>query len=683
MEIETAKIRNIALIGHSGEGKTTLAEALLFNAKVIDRLGRVDEGNTVMDFDAEEIAKKSSISLSVASATYEDYKFNIIDVPGFFDFEGEMHQAMCGADAAVIVTSAQGALTVGTEKAIDYCVEHKKPCVIFVSGIDKDNASYLKTALAIHEKYPKLVANLFIPYRENDKFIGYVSVTSGKFYNVITKEVGQVPPQLVEMFNRAHNELAEIAAGNDEELLDKYFTDGTLSMEEIEKGINIGMRNCGLIPIMGGSGYQNFAVRYFKEKLKTLLPAPSELKYTVYEGDKPIELNCDPQGKVVLHVFKTIIDPFVGKLNIFKVLSGTVKVGQTLYNMGNDQEEKISSLYFVRGKKQEPVSEITAGDIGAIAKLELVRAGDTLCGGGLRVKVAPIEKPAPVYKMAVYCAKKGDEDKVFTSLKKLREEDISFAVAKDAETGQTVLQGVGDTQLSIICKKLKNKFGCEVILKEPKIAYRETIRKTSEARGKHKKQSGGAGQYGDCAIRFEPGASDGVYEFVDAVVGGAVPRQFIPAVDKGLREAIKCGVLASFPMVNLKCTLFDGSSHPVDSKEIAFISAAKIAYQEGIAKASPCLLEPIDNVEITIPSEYLGAVMGDITKRRGRILGNSDENGKMVLTCQVPQAEMLKYALELRSMTQGRGKYVATFERYDVVPAEMQEKIIKEYKGNE
>ncbi len=685
MGIDVKKIRNIALIGHSGEGKTTLAEAMLYNAKVIDRLGKVDDGNTVMDFDSEEIAKKSSISLSVASATYDDgYKFNIIDVPGFFDFEGEMYQALVAADAAVIVTSASGNLSVGTEKAIDYCIEKKKPCLIFVSGLDKENSTFLKTYQAIKEKYPKLVASMFIPSVENDKIIGFVSVSSGNYYSLDGKNLGEIPDHIKPKFEREFNELCEVAAGNDEELLDKYFETGTLSMEDMEKGINIGMNQCGCIPIIGGSGLKNQCVMYLKDKMKALFPSPDEAPTLVATtpDDDIEEIKLDANGPVVLHVFKTIVDPFFGKLSIFKVVSGTVKTGMTLFNMGNDAQEKISSLYFVNGKKQIPVSEICAGDIGATNKLDDIRTGDTLCGDGIRVKIDPIDKPAPVYQMAVYAEKQGDEDKIFQGLRKLREEDTCFKVTKNEETGEMILAGVGDAQLAVLCKKLKAKFGCSAILKEPKVAFRETIKFRAEAEGRHIKQSGGGGQYGVVSVKFESGAEDGVYEFVDAVVGGAVPRQFIPAVDKGLREAMKQGVLAGYPMVNLKCTLFDGKSHPVDSKEIAFIGAAKDAYLKGIPNARPCILEPVMSAEIVIPPDFLGAIMGDMNKRRGRILGTHIDGNKQVVEAEVPESEILKYATDLRSMTQGRGKYKLEFARYEEVPAQNAQKIIDEAKKN-
>ncbi len=681
MAIDISKIRNVAFIGHSGEGKTTLSEAFLFNAKVIDRQGRVDDGNTVMDFTPEEIAKKSSISLAVASATFSDgYKFNIIDVPGFFDFEGEMYQALSACDAAVIVTSASGNLSVGTENAIDCCIELQKPCMIFISGLDKENSTFHRTCEAIRAKYPKLVASFFIPSVVDDKIIGFVSVSSGKYYSLSGENLGEMPEHIKPKYEREFNELSEVAAENDEVLLDTYI-ERALTMEELERGINIGMKTCGCIPVVGGSGLQNQCVMYLRDKMIALFPSPKDAKKPIaLSGDDYVEIDCDPSGPVVLHVFKTIVDPFFGKLSVFKVLSGTLKAGMTLHNMGNDQDEKISAIYSVRGKKQDPVSELCAGDIGAVNKLDDIRTGDTLCGDGIRVKLDPIKKPSFVYSMAVYAEKRGEEDKIFQGLRKLREEDTCFSVTKNEETGEMILSGVGETQLDLLCKKLKSKYGCSAVLKEPKIAYRETIKRRAEAEGKHKKQGGGAGQYGVCSVRFEPGAEDGVYEFVDAVVGGAVPKQFIPAVDKGLREAIMHGVLAGYPMVNLKCTLFDGKSHPVDSKEVAFVSAAKLAYADGIPKATPVILEPIMAIEIIVPQEYLGDVMGDMNKRRGRILGTSVNGNKQIIEAEVPHSEILRYATDLRSMTQGRGKYSTRFERYEEVPQMYVAKIVEDSK---
>jgi len=674
-------IRNIALIGHAGEGKTTLAEAMLYNMKATDRMGKVDDGNSVCDFDAEEIARKISISLACAYGEYKGYKFNILDVPGFFDFEGEMIEALSVADGAVIVTGASGAMTVGTELCLEYCIKHAIPTMIFISGLDKDNTRFSSTLEAIHEKYPAIIAPMIVPYMKNDRFGGWVDLTTGGFFDDKGAPQAAIPSELNAEYENSLAELTEVAAGNDDELMEKFFDAGTLTTEEIEKGVKIGVRTCSCIPVLGGTGLGNKGVLNLMDKMIALFPAPDEAKpYTLLKGEETVEVACGSEGGALVHVFKTIVDPFVGRLNIFKVIRGSVANGTTLKNVGKGNDEKISGLFYIKGKKQDNTALVTAGDIGAVAKLADTATGDTLAESA-ELLFPPFDIPAPVYSLAVSAAKKGEEDKVFGGLSKLKDEDISFTVTRNPETNEMILSGLGDTQIAIICKKLKSKFGSEAVLKEPRIAYRETIRKTAEAEGKHKKQSGGAGQFGDCWVRFEPGAEDGVYEFVDAVVGGAVPKQFIPAVDKGLREAIKEGVLAGYPMVNLKCTLFDGKYHPVDSKEIAFVTAAKLAYAEGIAKASPCILEPIMHLTVTVPDSYMGDIMGDMNKRRGRILGTDQKDGKAIVEAEAPQAELTKYAIDLRSMTQGRGRFVTEFARYEEVPTTAQEKIIADAKA--
>ena len=670
-------------MGHGGEGKTTLAEAILFNAKAIDRQGRVDDGNTTMDFDPEEIGKKISISLATANATFKGVKLNLIDVPGFFDFEGEFVQAMTVADCALVVTGPGGTLPVGTEKALDYCVAHKVPTMIFINGMDKENANYWDTVNAVSQKYSTKIVPLMIPLMENGKMTGYANVLEGLFYKVGAHgENGQpLPDSLKSKYDELKGVVMEKAAESDEELLMKFFDSGELSAEEMVKGMKQGVKEGAAIGVFGGSALANFGVFNLMNNLISMMPSAAEAKPVVAfdENDKPTELKPDENAPVVIRIFKTIADPFVGRLSLFKVVSGTLKSGLTLKNASKDSEEKISSIYFLKGKKQETVDAACAGDIGALAKLSNATTGDTL-SEGRELRLPPIELPKPVLSMAVYAAKKGDEDKIFGGLNRLKDEDISFTVTKNAETNEMLLSGVGETQLEILCRKLKNKFGVEAVLKEPRIAYRETIKKMAEAEGKHKKQSGGAGQFGQCSVRFEPGAADGQFEFVDAVVGGAVPRQFIPAVEKGLREAIKEGVLAGYPMVDLKCTLFDGKSHPVDSKEVAFVSAAKLAYAEGVAKAAPAILEPIYQLKITVPESFMGDILGDMNKRRGRILGMEMVDGKQVINAECPLAEVLKYATDLRSMTQGRGSYEMEFVRYEEVPATQVPKIIEDAK---
>ena len=636
-----------------------------------------------MDFDPEEIGKKISISLATANATFKGVKLNLIDVPGFFDFEGEFVQAMTVADCALVVTGPGGTLPVGTEKALDYCVAHKVPTMIFINGMDKENANYWDTVNAVSQKYSTKIVPLMIPLMENGKMTGYANVLEGLFYKVGAHgENGQpLPDSLKSKYDELKGVVMEKAAESDEELLMKFFDSGELSAEEMVKGMKQGVKEGAAIGVFGGSALANFGVFNLMNNLISMMPSAAEAKPVVAfdENDKPTELKPDENAPVVIRIFKTIADPFVGRLSLFKVVSGTLKSGLTLKNASKDSEEKISSIYFLKGKKQETVDAACAGDIGALAKLSNATTGDTL-SEGRELRLPPIELPKPVLSMAVYAAKKGDEDKIFGGLNRLKDEDISFTVTKNAETNEMLLSGVGETQLEILCRKLKNKFGVEAVLKEPRIAYRETIKKMAEAEGKHKKQSGGAGQFGQCSVRFEPGAADGQFEFVDAVVGGAVPRQFIPAVEKGLREAIKEGVLAGYPMVDLKCTLFDGKSHPVDSKEVAFVSAAKLAYAEGVAKAAPAILEPIYQLKITVPESFMGDILGDMNKRRGRILGMEMVDGKQVINAECPLAEVLKYATDLRSMTQGRGSYEMEFVRYEEVPATQVPKIIEDAK---
>lgn len=682
--IRTEEIRNVAIIGHSGEGKTTLTEAILFNAGAIDRQGKVDDGNTVSDFEQEEIARKTSISLTASRCEYTDRKnrhvvFNLLDVPGFFDYDGERSEALAAADNALIVTGANGTLTVGTEKAIEYCLKNKIPSILFINGLDKDNANFVKTVHAIKEKYGNKIAPMIIPNMVDEKMKGFVKVAYGVLRDWERNE-HPIPANLQSDYEEARLALCEAAAENDEELLDKFFADGDLTGEEIERGVKLGVKACTTITVLGGSALKNQGIFNLMDKMVSTMLSPADAKpQKAFDDGKEIEIRPDPNAPAVVRVFKTTVDPFVGRLNMFRVLNGTVKSGDTLIDGRTGESQKISSIYYLRGKKQIPTDEIIAGDIGAFAKLGAVATGDALSVSG-KIVTPTIEMPSAEYAMAIGSAKKGEEDKVFAGLKKLQEEDVSFRIEKNPDTGEMLIVGVGDTQLSVLCKKLKNKFGCDAVLTEPKVAYRETIRKSAEGEGKHKKQSGGAGQYGHCKVRFEPGAEYGVYEFVDAVVGGVVPRQFIPAVDKGLKEAIKEGVLAGYPVVNLKCTLFDGSYHPVDSKEVAFVSAARLAYLDGMKKASPCILEPVMKMDITVPDGYLGDIMGDMNKRRGRILGTDTVDGNAVVTAEAPQAEILKYATDLRSMTQGRGSYVTEFVRYEEVPSNLQDKIIAEAK---
>ena len=676
------KIRNIALIGHSGEGKTSLLEAILYTTKAIDRLGKVDEGSSVSDYDQEEISRRMSISLSMAYTTYKDYKINILDVPGFFDFEGELVAALSVADGAIVVTSATGTLSVGAEKAIDYCLEQGIATMVWVNGVNRENSDYLKTVEAIKERYGNKIVKIELPIMEGNAMKGFVDVLEGKAFDDKKNEIA-IPANLQDTYAEAEAELLEAAAESSDELLEKFFGGEALTSDEKRSGIKARTVSAEIIPVLAGVAIGNCNITNLLDHIVAMFPAADEVKakpYTKLGDGSRAELIVSEDGKFAAQVFKTIVDPFVGKLLMFKVYRGKIASGDTAYNSRADETEKISALYILRGKKQDGVDALYAGDIGALAKLNYTSTGDTLCDPSEKIAFDAIDFPLPVIAMAVSAVDKNSEEKVIAGFTKLLEEDSTFKLEKNAETNEMLVSGLGEMQLDILCKKVKNKFGVEAILKEPRISYRETIKKKVEAEGKHKKQSGGAGQFGQCTIRFEPGAADGEFEFVDEVVGGVIPRQYIPAVEKGLREAIKKGILAGYPMVNLKCTVFDGKYHPVDSKEIAFITAAKLAYADGLAKANPVFLEPIMTVKVTVPESYMGDILGDLNKRRGRILGMDTVDGKSVINAEAPQGEMARYATDLRSMTQGRGKFVMTFERYEEVPSTLAAKIIEDAK---
>ena len=679
MSINSNNIRNIAVIGHSGEGKTSVVEAILFNAHATDRLGKVVDGNTVTDSDEQEIARKMSISLSVAYAMWEGVKINLLDSPGFYDFEGEENEALRAAGGALIVTGASGSVSVGAEKAIDKCLKNKIPMVLFINGMDKENADYTGTVAALKEKYKGKIAPIQIPLMEGNKMVGYVNALTERAYRFTGEGLKDIdiPADSKHTLVSMQESLAETAAENDEALMDKYFEEGTLSREDTIRGIRKGIHSVSTIPVMAGSATQNRGIINLIGEIVKYMPSAEERREilaTSPDTDDPVSVTCE-EGPFAAQVFKTVVDPFVGKLNVMKVFRGTLKSGTTVYNATTGKTERINQIYLLRGKKQEPVSELSAGDIGAVNKLAATNTGDTLCDENVKVKFDPIHFPRPVLSMAIYAEKKGEEDKIFQGLNKLAEEDYTFTVTKNKETGEMLINGQGETHLDVINRKLKAKFNVSALLKTPKIAYRETIRKTVEAEGKHKKQSGGHGQYGHCKVRFEP--FEGEFEFAEEVVGGSVPKQYIPAVEKGLIECLPHGVLAGYPVTGLRAVLYDGSYHDVDSSEMAFKLAAALAFKEGLKNAKPVLLEPVMKLKIAIPENFLGDIMGDMNKRRGRILGIDMMEGMQVVNAEAPQAEIQRYATDLRSMTQGRGKFTAELARYEEVPAGEAEKIVK------
>lgn len=679
MNITAKEIRNVAIIGHSGEGKTTLCEAMLFNGGVIDRMGKTEDGTTVMDFDELEKAKKISVYTSVAYLLWKGVKINLLDLPGFYDFEGERHEGLAACGAAVLVIGANGVLPIGAESVVEYCLKLGKPLIIFINGMDKANADYQGTLNALKEKYAGKLAPIQLPIMADGKMTGYVNAIQERAYKFSTQGPQEipVPDELKSYIDDMQASLMETAAENDEILLDKYFDEGKLSKDDTVHGVRKGIATGNVIPVMAGSALQNRGVINLLDEIVRYMPTANERRNSLATdliADEIVNVECEENGPFAAQVFKTAYDSYSGKLNYIKIFRGSIRTGQTVLNANTGVEERIGQLFMLRGKKTEIVNELTAGDIGAINKLTSTDTNHTLCALGTSIQFDPIRFPRPSLSLAVKAVNKGDEDKMFAGFNKMCEEDYTFAVEKRADTGELVVSGQGEVHLEMLAKKLKARYGIDVTLTEPKIPYRETIRAVAEAEGKHKKQSGGHGQYGHCKVRFEPCEED--FVFGDEVVGGAVPKQYIPAVEKGLRECMAHGVLAGYPVIGVKAVLYDGSYHDVDSSEMAFKAAAAIAFKEGLKSAKPVLLEPIMKLKVLVAGEYLGGVMGDISKRRGR-LSESDQDGNLTLViAEVPLSEITKYATDLRGLTRGQGKFTTEFLRYEEVPPQIAEKVI-------
>ena len=680
MNITAKEIRNVAIIGHSGEGKTTLCEAMLFNGGVIDRMGKVEDGTTVSDYDELEKSKQLSIYTSVACLFWKGVKINLLDLPGFYDFEGERHEGLAACGAAVLVIGANGVLPIGAESVVEYCLKLGKPLIIFINGMDKANADYAGTVNALREKYAGKLAPIQIPIIADGKMTGYVNAIQEKAYKFSTQGPQEVPvpDELKNYMEDMQASLMETAAENDELLLDKYFEEGRLSKEDSVHGIRKGIAAGGVIPVMSGSALQNRGVINLLDEIVRYMPTANERKNSLatdIAADEIVNVQCEEDGPFAAQVFKTVYDPYSGKMNYIKVFRGRLKSGETVYNSNTKTEERIGQIYILKGKKAELVPELTAGDIGAVNKLASTDTNHTLCALGTDLQFDPIRFPRPALSLAVTTVNKGDEDKMFAGFNKMREEDYTFSVEKRSDSGELVISGQGEVHLEVLAKKLKARYGIEVRLSEPKIPYRETIRTVANAEGKYKKQSGGHGQYGHCKVRFEPCEED--FVFGDEVVGGAVPKQYIPAVEKGLRECLSRGVLADYPVVGVKAVLYDGSYHDVDSSEMAFKAAAALAFKEGIKNAKPVLLEPVMKLKVAVSGEYLGGVMGNISKRRGRISESTTEGNVTTVTAEVPLSEITKYATDLRGLTRGQGKFSTELLRYEEVPPQIAEKIIK------
>ena len=646
-------LRNIGILGHSAVGKTSLAEALLFCSDTIDRLGVVDEGTTTSDFDAEEKKRKISLSTSILPFEFQKIKINVVDTPGYFDFLGECIEGMRAVDTAIITVCGVSGVQVGTEKAWDYCNKIKLPRTFFINKLDRENSSFEKVLADIKEHFGKCAVPIQYPIGEQDDFKGVVNVITkrARIYNPKTKkmEVGEIPPELVDKIDECKKMITEAVAETDEVLLDKYFNDEEITDLEIYEGLINGCTSGDIAPVMCGSASKAIGINTLLEDIVECFPSP---KYAIPQKAKNLSTNeevflkLNEKDPFSAFVFKTIADPFVGKISLFRVITGKLNGEVDVINSNKDKPEKLANVFFMRGKNQIPTKEIVAGDIGAVAKLQYTSTGDTLCDGNFKVIFDKINFPKANLSMVAIPKNKGDEEKISLGMTKLLEEDPVLSLSRDTENAEIIISGLGETHLEVVASKLKSKFGVDVNLQVPKVPYRETIKGKADVQGKHKKQSGGHGQYGDVKILFEA-RNDGEQdlEFVDKVVGGVVPRNFIPAVEKGLKECMNKGVLAGYPVIGLKATLHDGSYHPVDSSEMAFKVAASLAYKKGMEEANPILLEPIMHAEIVVPNDYMGDIITDINKKRGRVIGMEPEgevNQKVIV--EVPMAEMFKYA---------------------------------------
>ncbi|MCI6553583.1 MAG: elongation factor G [Lachnospiraceae bacterium] len=675
----TDKIRNVVLLGHGGCGKTSLVEAMAYLSGITSRMGKVADGNTVSDFGKEEQKRQISISTSVVPIEWDGVKINILDTPGFFDFAGEVEEAVSAADAAIIVVSGKAGMEVGTEKAWELCEKHKLPRFVFVTDMDVDNASFRQVVEDMTNAYGKKMAPFHLPIRENEKFVGYINVIGENGFRWQGKNVEEceVPDYSRANLQICKDTLMEAVAETSEEFMERYFGGETFSEAEIRAALRTNVMDGAIVPMTMGSSLLCQGIYTLLDDIVKYMPCPEnrEMAGINLKTNEIFEANYDFAKAKSAYVFKTIVDPFIGKYSLVKVCSGVLKADDMIYNSDKDIEEKVSKLYVLQGSRPMEVKELHAGDIGAIAKLTGARTGNTLSTKAAPIKYGRAEISTPYTYMRYKAKNKADIDKISQSLQKMMHEDLTLKVVNDAENKQTLIYGMGDLHLEVIASRLLNEYKVEIELTRPKVAYRETIRKNSDVEYKYKKQSGGHGQYGHVKIRFSAsGDLEKPYEFEQEVVGGAVPKNFFPAVEKGLQESVLKGPLAAYPVVGVKAVLYDGSYHPVDSSEMAFKMATIQAFKKGFMEAGPVLLEPIASLKVTVPDAYTGDVMGDLNKRRGRVLGMNPAGGKQVIEADIPMTGLFGYCTDLRSMTGGRGTYSYEFARYEQAPAEVQEK---------
>ena len=682
MKYASNNIRNILIAGHAGSGKTTLTEALVYFSGAAERMGRVEDGTTISDFDPEEAKRKASLSASVVPVEYEGIKYNLIDAPGLFDFEAGEYEGIRAAESVLVCVSGRSGVTVGAEKAFQLARKNGKATMVFVSKCDLENANYFKILEDMKIKFGATVCPCVVPAKLDDGTPVYINLFSQKAFKYEGGKQVQVDlPDIGHRFQGLIEAMSEAIAETDDELMEKFFGGEAFTTEEIVEGMRKGVKDGLITPVFCGSAVNQQALDMLLYNMHKLLPSPEHNSVLAEDANgDPVELNCAESDPTVAYVFKTVADPFVGKLSYLRVISGKITAGASLVNARTGETEKLGKPLTVLGKKQTEAESIGAGDVGAVAKLISAKTGDTLCDASRVVKLPAPVFPKPSLFMAVTVAKKGDEGKISSALARLMEEDPTLSYENNAETHQQIIGGLGEQHLDVVKAKLKNKFGVEIGLEAPRIAYRESIRKACQKQGRHKKQTGGHGQFGDVIINFEPCDSEQVV-FEEKVFGGSVPKNFFPAVEKGVRLAAEKGVLAGYPVVGLKATLLDGSYHPVDSSEMAFIMAAKLAYKAAMPEAGPVILEPIHTLKAHVPNDNTGDIMGDVTKRRGRVLGmEPDEDGMQTIIAEVPLAELANFTTFIRQITQGRGWFTTEFARYEILPEMLVPAVVEQAK---
>jgi len=687
-EFKTEQLRNLGVVSHGGAGKTSLVEAMLYSAGVTNRLGSVDEGNTVSDYNEDEISRKISILSSLIHLEWKNSKINLVDMPGYADFIGEIVSGLRVTETALILISALAGIEVGTEQVWLIAKKYGISRAFFINKLDKEHAEFDKVVGEAQKRFGHQAIPMQIPMGEGLNFKGIVDLVRMKAYLFEGTEAkeNKIPQDLEEKVKKAREKLVEAVAEADDNLLEKYFEKGTLTDEEFKTGLRQGIREHKLFPIFCGSATNNWGIKLLLDHIGDFFPSPADFKEVrgrEHNSDKEKVVKISPDGALASLVFKTVSEPHVGELSFLKVFSGRLRSGEDVFNSVTNTAERIGQIYAMNGRERRETGFVIAGDLGTLVKLKNTHTGDTLCDKKDTIVLPPIEFPNPVINLAIRPKSKGDEEKIANGFSKLHEEDPTFIMEVDADIKQTIIYGQGELHLEIIVDRLKRKFGVEAEIEKPRIPYKETIKAKAEAQGKYKRQSGGRGQYGDCWLKLEPlGRSEG-FQFENKIVGGAIPSKYIPAIEKGVVEAMKDGVVAGYKMVDLKITVYDGTFHDVDSSDLAFKIAGSMGYKKAASEAKPVLLEPIYTVEVTVPEEFMGDVMGDLSARRGRILGMESDGNFQKIKAQVPLAELYRYSTSLRSLTQGRGLHSRSFSHYEEVPKEISDKIVKEAKEAE